>query len=66
MFLQEARHHIRTESERYSPVIFTPASDIFVWIGPQQITEQAAVRNLEQLDDLSSEALEASNFNVHL
>lgn len=34
MFLQEARNHIRAESEADTSVVFTPASNVFVGIRP--------------------------------
>ena len=48
VFLQEPRHNIRPESKRDPPIVFTPASDIFVGIGPQEVTQQATVRNLKE------------------
>lgn len=46
MFLQEARNHVRTEGEADASIIFTPARDIFVGIGPKKIAKKAAVRDL--------------------
>ena len=34
MLLEEARHDVRSERERYAAVVFAPASDILVGIGP--------------------------------
>ena len=48
MFLKESRDNVRSEREGDTAIILAPASDIFVWVRPQKITEQAAVRNLEQ------------------
>ena len=49
MLLQEARHDVRAECEGNTAVVLAPAGDIFVWIGPKQVTEQTAVGNLVQL-----------------
>lgn len=46
VFLEETRDDIRTEGERHSTVVFAPSSDILVGIGPEKITEQAAVGDL--------------------
>lgn len=49
VLLQEARHHVWTECERDTTVVFRPAGDILVRIGPQKVTKQTAVRNLDQV-----------------
>ena len=46
VLLQEAGHNIGTKGEGDTSVVLTPASDIFVGIGPQEIAKQAAIRNL--------------------
>jgi len=46
VFLQEARYDVRAEGEGDTAVIFTPSSDVFVGIGPQQIAEKTAIGNL--------------------
>jgi hypothetical protein len=46
VFLQEARHHVRTKCEGHATIVFAPAGDVLVRIGPQQIAEETAVRNL--------------------
>ena len=48
MLLQEPRDDVGAEGERHAPVVLTPASDILVWVGPEQVTKQAAIRNLDQ------------------
>nr|POE77548.1 hypothetical protein CFP56_09195 [Quercus suber] len=47
VFLQEARHDVRTEREADTPVVLRPAGDVLVGIGPQQVAEETAVRDLE-------------------
>ena len=46
VFLQEARDNVRTECETDTSVVFAPASDVLVRIGPQEIAEKTAVRDL--------------------
>jgi hypothetical protein len=46
VFLQEARYNVRTECEADTSVVFAPAGDILVWVGPQEIAEKTAVRDL--------------------
>lgn len=46
VFLQEARNHVRTEGEADASVVFTPASDVFVGVGPKKIAKKTAVRDL--------------------
>lgn len=41
VLLQESRHHIWTEGERNTAVIFGPSGNVLVGIRPQQITEQS-------------------------
>lgn len=48
VLLQESRDNVRAECERDTSVVFTPAGDVLVGIGPQQIAEQSAVGNLWQ------------------
>lgn len=46
VFLQETRDDIGAKRETDTSVVLAPTSDILVGVGPQQIAEQAAVRNL--------------------
>ena len=39
VLLQKARDDVGSEGERNTSIIFTPASDILVWVGPEEITE---------------------------
>jgi len=39
MLLQKSRDNIRAECERDTTVIFTPASDILIRVGPKEIAE---------------------------
>lgn len=46
MLLQESRNDVRAEGEGNTAIVFTPPSDIFVRIRPEQVAQQTAVRNL--------------------
>lgn len=46
VLLQEARHHVRSECEGNTAVVFAPASDVLVGVGPKQIAEKTAVGDL--------------------
>ena len=48
MLLQESRNDIRAKGERHAAVVFTPTRNVFVRVGPEQIAEQAAIRNLSE------------------
>lgn len=48
VLLEESRDHIGSERERDTSVIFTPAGDVLVGIGPQQVAKQSAIGNLIQ------------------
>ena len=43
MLVQEFVDDIGAEGERYTSVIFRPARNVFFWIGPKQVAEQASV-----------------------
>jgi hypothetical protein len=49
VFLEEARDDVRPKGERNTTIVFTPASDIFVRIWPEEITEKTAIGNLALL-----------------
>jgi hypothetical protein len=49
MLLKEPRDDIGPEGERNTSVVFAPAGDILVWIRPEKIAEETAVRNLDLL-----------------
>lgn len=51
MFLQEPRNHIGAEGEGYATIVFAPASDILVWVGPEQVAEQTTVGNISWTHD---------------
>jgi hypothetical protein len=51
VFLQEARHYIRTKGERDTTVVLAPPSDVLIWVGPQEIAEQTAVRDISRSHD---------------
>ena len=46
VLLQETRDDIRSKGEGDTTVVFAPASNILVGIGPQEIAKETAVGNL--------------------
>ena len=46
MLLEKARYNVWTECEGDTSVIFAPARDVLVRVGPEKIAEKTAVRNL--------------------
>ena len=46
MLLQESGNDVRAEGEGDTAIVFTPPSDVFVWVRPEQVAQQTAVRNL--------------------
>ena len=46
MLLQEAGDDVRAEGEGDAAVVFAPAGDVLVGIGPEEVAEQTAVRDL--------------------
>ena len=48
MFLQETRDNVRSKGERDTTIVFGPPGDVLVGIRPEQIAQQAAVRDLER------------------
>lgn len=46
MFVEELGHNIRPKGERDTTVILSPAHDIFIWVSPEQITQQTLVRDV--------------------
>ena len=54
MLLEESRNHIGSKSEGNTTVVFAPTSNVLVGVRPQQITEEAAIRNLFVVSDTCS------------
>lgn len=48
VLLQEARHHVRAKGEGHAAVVFAPAGDVLVGIGPQEIAQQSAIGDLRR------------------
>jgi hypothetical protein len=46
MLLQESRDNVGTEGEGDTTVVFAPARYILVWIRPEKIAQQTAIRDL--------------------
>ena len=51
VLLQELRDNIGTKSIGDTTIIFTPAHDLLVGIGPEEITEQTRVGDVSRADD---------------
>lgn len=49
VFLEKSRDDIWAKGEGNTTVVFTPASDVLVGVGPQQITEKTTVRDLRSV-----------------
>lgn len=43
VFVKELCDHVCAESEGDTTVVLAPPQHVFVWIGPQQVTQQALV-----------------------
>jgi len=46
VFLQEAGNDIRSEGEGHAAVVFAPACDVLIGVGPEEIAEETAVWDL--------------------
>lgn len=53
MFVEELCHHICTKSEGDTAVVLTPAQHIFIGVCPQQVAQEALVRNISGTHDPS-------------
>lgn len=51
MFVKELSDHVCAESEGDTAVVFAPAQHIFVWVGPQQVAQQALVGHISGAHD---------------
>ena len=49
--VEELGHDVGAESEGDAAVVFAPTLDVFVRIGPEEIAEQARVRNVGRAHD---------------
>jgi hypothetical protein len=47
VLLQEARYNVWSEGETDTTVVLAPPSDVLVGIGPQEVAEETAVRDLD-------------------
>lgn len=47
VLLQEAGDNVGTKCEGYTTVVFAPASNILIGVGPQKVTQQTAIGNLQ-------------------
>ena len=52
--LKEVRHHISSEDETHSSLIFRPTRHALLRISPQQIAEQALIWHLERSNQLEN------------
>lgn len=53
MFVEELCDHIGTKSEGDATVVLAPAQHVFVWVGPQQVAQEALVRDVSGAHDPS-------------
>lgn len=51
VFLEETRDDVGTECKRHATIIFAPTRDVLVGIGPEEVAQKSAVRNLYRLAD---------------
>jgi len=51
--LQEGTHHVRAECERHTPVILAPLAHPFVRVRPEEVAQEARVRDVGRSGDLS-------------
>lgn len=47
VLLQETGDHVRTKRKGHTTVVFAPASNILIGIGPQKVTQQTAIGDLK-------------------
>ncbi len=47
-FCKKREDYVWAKGEGYAAVILTPAGDVLIRVGPEEIAEQATVRNLER------------------
>ena len=66
VLLQKAGHDIRPECERDTAIVFAPPSDVLVWVRPQQVAQQTAVRNLPNVSLTNTSRAMSSKSNVRL
>lgn len=58
MTVEKLADHIGPEGEGNSPIVLPPALDIFVWVWPQQVTQQAWHKTKhEAVTDTNSQSL---------
>lgn len=44
--VEEFRHNIRPEGERHATIVLAPALHILVWVGPEEIAQEASVGHI--------------------
>lgn len=49
VLLQKTRNHVGPKGKGHAAVIFAPPGDVFIRIGPQQVAQQTAIRNLDKI-----------------
>lgn len=49
VLLQESRDDIGSERKGHTTVVFAPAGNILVGVGPEQVAKQTAIRNLSRV-----------------
>lgn len=53
VFVKELGDHVGAKGEGDATVVLSPAQHIFVWVGPQQVAEEALVRHVSGAHDPS-------------
>jgi hypothetical protein len=61
VFLQEAGHDIRPEDERHTTIILSPASNVLVWICPEEVANHSCVWHISGTNK-TSDLVEVGDF----
>ena len=51
VLLQKPADHIRTKRKRDTSVVFTPASNVLVRVGPEQVAQEAGIGHVGRAHD---------------
>ena len=46
VFMEKLRNNFCSKGEWHTPVIFSPAHDLFIWVRPQQVAQKPLVRHI--------------------
>lgn len=53
VFVEELGDHVGAKSEGDAAVVLAPAQHVFIWVGPQQVAQQALVGHVGGAHDPS-------------